>query len=88
MAEKRLTGMNSVFTDLNHLAVVTTTSDMYADSFGFTEEEVCAALEEYGLGSRMPQVRRWYDGFTFGGHRDIYNPWSIVNFLKTGGGEG
>ncbi len=74
----------SVFSDLNNLTVVTATSDIYADSFGFTEEEVFASLQEYGLADKMAEVRRWYDGFTFGERRDIYNPWSILNYLKTG----
>ena len=71
----------SMFSDLNNLKVVMTTSEKYTDSFGFTEEEVYAALEEYGLSDRKQQVRDWYDGFTFGSRRDIYNPWSILNFL-------
>ena len=74
----------SIFSDLNNLEVVTSTSDLYADSFGFTEEEVFAALDEYGLGDRREEVKHWYDGFTFGSQRDIYNPWSILNYLKTG----
>ncbi|MCM1065840.1 MAG: ATP-binding protein [Eubacterium sp.] len=71
----------SIFSDLNNLEVVTTTSEKYADSFGFTEEEVFAALEEYGLSAQKQQVREWYDGFTFGSRKDIYNPWSIINYL-------
>ena len=74
----------SIFSDLNHLKVVTTTSKEYADSFGFTEREVFEALEECGLGSEKTGVKHWYDGFTFGNQRDIYNPWSIINFLDTG----
>ena len=74
----------SIFSDLNNLKVVTTTSDEYAVSFGFTEQEVFAALEECGLGGEKEQVKRWYDGFIFGSHKDIYNPWSILNFLDTG----
>ncbi|MGN0335528.1 MAG: AAA family ATPase [Lachnospiraceae bacterium] len=74
----------SIFSDLNNLEVVTTTSDKYATSFGFTEEEVFAALEECGFGEHKEQVKRWYDGFIFGEHRDIYNPWSILNFLDKG----
>lgn len=74
----------SVFSDLNNLEVVTTTSDKYITSFGFTEEEVFAALEECGLGKEKEQVKRWYDGFIFGSYRDIYNPWSILNFLDKG----
>ena len=74
----------SVFSDLNNLKVVTTTSDEYMDSFGFTENEVFDALEEYGLASEKEEVKKWYDGFIFGTHEDIYNPWSILNFLDTG----
>ncbi|MCM1144057.1 MAG: AAA family ATPase, partial [Blautia sp.] len=71
----------SIFSDLNNLKVVTTTSEKYADCFGFTEEEVFAALDEYGLSDRKQQVKEWYDGFTFGSKTDIYNPWSIIGFL-------
>ena len=71
----------SIFSDLNNPEVVTTTSDKYATSFGFTEEEVFAALDECGLSKQKEKVNQWYDGFTFGKHKDIYNPWSILNFL-------
>lgn len=71
----------SIFSDLNHLEVVTTTSDKYATAFGFTEDEVFAALDEFNLGSEKEKVKYWYDGFTFGEYTDIYNPWSILNFL-------
>lgn len=72
----------SVFSDLNNLEVVTTTSCKYETSFGFTEEEVFAALDEYGLSDRKQNVKEWYDGFTFGTAEDIYNPWSILNYLE------
>ncbi len=71
----------SIFSDLNNLKVITTTSEQYADCFGFTQEEVDAALEEYGLSDRADAVKAWYDGFTFGNMAHIYNPWSITNFL-------
>ena len=73
----------SIFSDLNNLKVVTTTSEQYSDCFGFTEEEVFAALDEYGLSERKQEVKTWYDGFIFGKQRDIYNPWSIINYLDT-----
>lgn len=73
----------SIFSDLNNLKVVTTTSKEYADSFGFTEEEVFAAMDECGC-IEKEEVKRWYDGFVFGEKRDIYNPWSILNYLDTG----
>ena len=74
----------SIFSDLNNLKVVTTTTDEYATAFGFTEEEVFAALDECGYSDRKDAVKNWYDGFIFGEHKDIYNPWSILNFLDTG----
>ena len=74
----------SIFSDLNNLEVVTTTSDKYATVFGFTEKEMFAALEECGLSGEKEGVKYWYDGFTFGSHTDIYNPWSALNFLDKG----
>ena len=74
----------SIFSDLNNLKVVTTTSEEYADCFGFTEEEVFHTLDEYGMSDQKEAVKRWYDGFTFGNQQDIYNPWSLINFLDTG----
>lgn len=71
----------SIFSDLNHLEIVTTTSEKYQSAFGFTEPEVFAALDQFGLSDKKDEVRAWYDGFTFGTVRDIYNPWSIVNYL-------
>ena len=74
----------SIFSDLNNLEVVTTTSEKYSTSFGFTEEEVFHALESAGLSEEKEHVRFWYDGFSFGDRRDIYNPWSITKYLDTG----
>ncbi len=72
----------SLFSDLNHLKVVTTTSKEYATAFGFTQEEVSRALQAFGMEQEEEQVKVWYDGFIFGKVEDIYNPWSIINFLK------
>ena len=72
----------SIFSDLNNLEVVTTTSEKYANRFGFTEEEVFASLDEFGLSDRKGEVKKWYDGFTFGKKADIYNPWSVLNYLS------
>lgn len=74
----------SVFSDLNNLEVVTTTSMKYTSSFGFTEEEVFTALDAAGMSAEKQQVKYWYDGFTFGEQQDIYNPWSITKFLDSG----
>ena len=74
----------SIFSDLNNLEVVTTTSEKYASSFGFTESEVFQTLEQMGKAVQKEEVKLWYDGFTFGKSTDIYNPWSIIKFLDTG----
>lgn len=72
----------SVFSDLNNLVVITTTSEQYEECFGFTEKEVFDSLESFGMSEQKDVVKQWYDGFTFGSIKDIYNPWSITNFLK------
>ena len=74
----------SIFSDLNNLEVITTTSEKYATSFGFTESEVFTALDEAGMSDQCDVVKKWYDGFVFGDKKDIYNPWSITNFLDKG----
>lgn len=70
----------SMFSDLNNLNVVTMTSVEYASCFGFTEAEVFAAMDEFALTNKN-EVKHWYDGFTVGNLKDIYNPWSIICFL-------
>ncbi len=72
----------SVFSDLNNIVVITTTSHQYTECFGFTEEEVFNSLEKRGLSGWKEKVKNWYDGFAFGGKKDIYNPWSVTSFLK------
>ncbi len=71
----------SLFSGLNNLKVISMISDKYADSFGFTQEEVSTALKEFELEDKEKEVKFWYDGFTIGDRTDIYNPWSITNFL-------
>ena len=88
MARAVLTGITriskeSIFSDLNNLKVVTVTSEEYADAFGFTEREVFQALDEFGLSDKKEDIKQWYDGFTFGKTGDIYNPWSIINYLDS-----
>jgi len=82
----------SIFSGFNNLTVVTTTSPQYANCFGFTQEEVFDSLDTYGLSDEKEDVKAYYDGFIFGKditkgrypskRYEIYNPWSIVNFLK------
>ncbi len=73
----------SLFSDLNNLNVAAVTSKEYASCFGFTEGEVFAAMDEFGLTGKE-EVKKWYDGFTIGNLQDIYNPWSVINFLDKG----
>ena len=74
----------SIFSDLNNLEVITTTSKKYCTAFGFTEEEVCASLKQFHLEDMLDKVRYWYDGFRFGDEKNIYNPWSITKYLDAG----
>ena len=74
----------SIFSDLNNLDVVTATSKEYAACFGFTEDEVFGALDAFCMSDKKQLVKQWYDGFSFGSQKDIYNPWSITNFLMQG----
>lgn len=73
----------SLFSDLNNLKVITMISNRYSSCFGFTEEEVFSAMDEFGM-SNKEEVKRWYDGFVIGELRDVYNPWSIINMLDEG----
>ena len=72
----------SIFSDLNNLVVVTSSTPIYQTCFGFTQAEVDAALAEYGLAGKRGAVRDWYDGFTFGGVGHVYNPWSLTQYLQ------
>ena len=71
----------SVFSDLNNLNVVTTTSEEYESSFGFTEEEVFHTLETMGMSQEKQLVKSWYDGYHFGDF-DVYCPWDVMNYIR------
>lgn len=75
----------TILSDLNNVDVITATSARHAVSFGFTEEEVFAALDEQGLSAERKNVKKWYGGFTFGKHTGLFNPWDITNFLDSRG---
>ena len=70
----------SIFTGLNNLKVDSVLRTEYGDSFGFTESEVEAMLAYYNLQEELPEVKQWYDGYLFN-DIEIYNPWSIVNYV-------
>lgn len=71
----------SIFSEMNNVGVFTILDPFFADTFGFTESEVKEALEHFGLQDQFADVKEWYDGYQFGGIEDIYNPWSIVNYI-------
>ena len=73
----------SIFSDLNNLKVASLTTAKYESTFGFTGEEVMSALDEYDLLDQKKEVQKWYDGFKIGTKNDIYNPWSITQFLDS-----
>lgn len=75
-------GKESLFSDVNHLHVISTSSSLYAGCFGFTEREMKLMVGAYGLAGELSEIQRWYDGFVFGCREHIYNPWSITNFLE------
>ena len=70
-----------IFSDLNNFISYTTLNDEYSQSFGLVEDEVKAMLDYYKIGYEMLEVKKWYDGYSFG-KTDIYNPWSILNFVQ------
>lgn len=70
-----------IFSGLNNLKVDTIFNERYSDFFGLTEKEVTKAVRYYELEYEMEEVKKWYDGYQFGSS-EIYNPWSIINFLS------
>ena len=70
-----------IFSGLNNLKVNTIFSEKYSEYYGFTEEEVLEAVKYYDMEYEMQDIRKWYDGYQFG-KSEVYNPWSIINFLN------
>ena len=73
----------SLFSDMNNLELCTLSSVKYQEYFGFTEQEVFDSMDEFGY-TNKDEVKYWYDGFTIGKMTDVYNPWSVINFLDDG----
>ena len=71
----------SIFSGLNNLDVCGVLSDIYADIFGFTQAEVEGLMTACGVEDKLPELKRWYDGYQFG-NVEIYNPWSVINFIR------
>lgn len=70
----------SIFTGLNHLNIISVLDKKYSEHFGFTESEVVQMMSYYGVESRFPTMKEWYDGYLFG-RTEVYNPWSVINFM-------
>lgn len=72
----------SIFTGLNNLEIISILNENYARYFGFTQPEVEEMLYYYGISEKKEELKRWYDGYLFG-NTEVYNPWSVVNYIKT-----
>ncbi len=70
----------SIFTGLNNFRVISVTNVQFSEHFGFTDEEVKALLNYYGLADKHPLVKEWYDGYRFGS-TDVYCPWDVINYV-------
>lgn len=73
----------SIFSGLNNLAVSSVMDEEYDGYFGFTKQEVGEMLSYYGASDKADELRNWYDGYFFGS-KEIYNPWSVINYLSKG----
>ncbi len=74
----------SMFSDLNNVEVYSVLNKHYNRYFGFTQHEVDEMLADYGLSKMQEDVKNWYNGYYFG-NEEIYNPWSILSFVKNEG---
>ena len=70
-----------IFSDLNNFTNYTILNNEYSKSFGLVESEVKAMLDYYNIGYEMPEVKAWYDGYSFG-EDEIYNPWSVLKYVQ------
>lgn len=70
----------SIFSGLNNLKVCSVLSEAYSDVFGFTGEEVARMAADLQMEDKLPEIRAWYDGYSFGGS-EIYNPWSVIMYF-------
>lgn len=70
--------LETIFTGLNHLKIISVLDQQYGEHFGFTETEVLQMMAYYGVENRFPTMKEWYDGYTFG-NTEVYNPCSVIN---------
>ncbi|OQY03150.1 MAG: hypothetical protein B6I20_05645 [Bacteroidetes bacterium 4572_117] len=71
----------SIFSGLNNLSVYSILDSKFSDKFGFTEPEIKQIIEDFKVKTKYSQIKEWYNGYKFGKTEDIYNPWSILNFI-------
>ncbi len=74
-------GKESIFSEWNNFAVFGITMPYFSDSFGFTKDETEKILTDFNLSHKKEEVKTWYNGYKFGKTENIYNPWSIVNYI-------
>ena len=75
----------SIFSGLNNISTFTVMHETFSDKFGLLESEVVKLLEDYGLQSRLSEIREWYDGYHIGSCKGIYNPWSVLKCIEANG---
>ena len=73
--------LESIFTGLNNLSIISILNDNYSEHFGFTEDQVIDMLEYYGIPNKFDLVKEWYNGYEFG-CTNIYNPWSVIQIVR------
>ena len=71
----------SIFSGANNFDVYTVLDDEFSDDFGITEKEMNKVIEDFEVQDEKEEIKKWYDGYTIGNTKGIYNPWSILNYL-------
>ena len=72
----------SIFSGANNFDVYTVLDDEFSDDFGITEKEMDKIIEDFEVQDEKEEIKKWYDGYIIGHTEGIYNPWSILNYLK------
>ncbi len=87
MRKTVLTGVSrvakeSIFSGANNFDVYTILNDEFSNDFGITKEEMEQVIKDFEIEENKEELKRWYDGYKIGNTENIYNPWSIVNFVN------
>ena len=72
----------SLFSGMNNFDVYTIMDNEFADDFGITEDEMKKIIKDFNIQDEEKEIKKWYDGYKIGNVEGIYNPWSILNYLK------